>query len=159
MSVIELQALACGPAGAYISALVASLVFGWQAKKWARWVPQRVGKKGRDRLLQENKTVIQLAKALTVAGTGMLLLGIKLGWLGDNDWHVVGLFLGLLGILPLMTLLASGLGRGKEAFQEAMVAFAISERTPPGVLIGFMAVFGVIGLVSVISLLRHHLIP
>jgi len=158
MKAEELQALVHGPAGASISALVAALVFGWQAKQWARWVPHRVGKKGRARLLQENKTVIQMAKALPLAGFGLISLGLMTGWLGNHDWRVVGLIFGIL-FLPILVILAAGLGRGKDAMQEAMVAFAISERTPPGVLIGFMAVCGVIGFVSAISLLLSHFTP
>ena len=153
MNAEELQALARGPAGSYFSALIAAVVFGWQAKKWARWIPQRVGKKGRARLLQENKTSIQLAKVLPLAGLGVVLLAIKAGWMRDDDLRRGGLFMGLIFLLPMMVILVAGLGRGKEGIKETMVAYDISERTPPGVLIGFMAVFGAIGLFCGISLL------
>ena len=83
----------------------------------------------------------------------MVLFAIKAGWMRDNDLRGGGLFLGLIVLIPMMVILVTGLRRGKEAFKEAMVAFAISEKTPPGVLIGITAVCGAIGLFCGISLL------
>jgi hypothetical protein len=115
----------------------------------------QAGRRGHDNCQRSfhPKTAIQLSKALPLAGIGMVLFAIKAGWMRDNDLRGGGLFLGLIVLIPMMVILVTGLRRGKEAFKEAMVAFAISEKTPPGVLIGITAVCGAIGLFCGISLL------
>jgi hypothetical protein len=149
----QIRSLAHGPVGAYVSAIAASLVFGWLVKKWSRWIPVKVGKKGRAKLLKEHEITIRTSKQLTAAGVCILLVCYQRGWLNDHDWRGLGLVLGLGGIVPIGCIVSANVARGVEAIKECMVAFAISERTPPSLLIGVTALCGMAGVVSAISLL------
>ena len=153
MSAEQIRSIGCGPVGAVASAIVASLLFRWQVKKWDRWVPMKFGGKGRAELLAEHKTTLRVAKVLSCVGICIGLLCYMSGWLNHYDWRGLGLGVGLMSILLIGYIVAANVMRGPRAMKEILVTFVISERTPPGLLIGVMLLCFVGGLVSAISLL------
>lgn len=152
MSADQIQSFAKGQEAAYASAFIGSIVFHWMVRKWSRWIPVKVGQKGRVQLLKEHKNAIWTGKALTVTGIIVIMVGIKLGRLNNHDWRLIGLVLGMAGVIPVACMLATNVGRGAERIKEGMVALAISEKTPPGVLMWFIAFCFVAGLASTASL-------
>jgi hypothetical protein len=120
MSADQIREIGKGPIGAYFSAMVAATIFHWQVKKWAHRIPQRVGKKGRARLLREHQTELQIAKALSIAGICTPILCIKIGWLSNHDWRGLGIGVGLMCLLPLGYIVAANVLRGSEAIKEPL---------------------------------------
>ena len=136
-----------------IAGLAGSLIAGWLKTKWDRWVPATVGAKGRDLLLKENGRTVQVAKALIAVGLGLGLLCYWSGWLNDRDWRGLGIGLGLMSALPIGYMVVARARRGAEAVKECWVAFAISERTPTGLLFVLMSLMLIAGLISAASFL------
>lgn len=136
-----------------LSGLIGATVAAWLVTKWARWVPQKVGQKGREQLLNEHKTAIRLANVLGFSGM-LLGLGCYLsGWLPDNDWRGAGLGVGLWSVLSVGSLAATSVARGSEAVKESLVAYAISQQTPAWVLFGLLGLFFIAGVMAAMSLL------
>jgi len=58
-----------------------------------------------------------------------------------------------MSFLPISYMAAANVRRGPEAIKECLITFAISQKTPIGVLFPVMAIFIIAGFVSAISLL------
>jgi hypothetical protein len=153
MNAEQIRSIGCGPVGALASAFVAGLIFKWQIKKWSRWIPTKVGQKGREQLLHEHKATIRTSKFLTLGGFCVILLLYKRQWFSEHDLRGLGLALGLMGISPIACIVIGNRTHGSEAIKEGLVAFAISESTPTRVLFAFMALCITVGAVSLVSLL------
>jgi hypothetical protein len=157
MSVEQIRAIGYGPIGAILSAIIASLVFHWQVKHWSRWIPTKVGEKGKKQLLEEYKSTIRIAKTLSIAGFLIGCLFYATGWMGAYDWRGLGVGAGLASFLPVSYIVAANIMHGTERIKEAMVAFVIDQKTPPKVLFIFMGLCFVGGVVSAVSLLLRPL--
>jgi len=153
MTAEEIQSIGCGPIGAIASAIVASLVFRWQVEHWSRWIPTKVGKKGKKKLLEEYKSTIRTAKTLLIVGFSIGLFFYISGWMSDYDWRGLGIGAGLASFLPVAYIVAANVKHGTEKVKEAMVAFVISQKTPSKVLFVFMGLCFIGGVVSAVSLL------
>jgi hypothetical protein len=149
----QIRSIVCGPIGAIASAIVGSIVFHWQVKQWSRWIPTKVGEKGKKQLLDENKITIRTAKTLSVAGVFIGLLFYSSHWLSDNDWRGLGVGIGLASFLPIAYIVGANIMHGTEKVKEAMVAFVIDQKTPRMVLFIFMGICFVAGVLSSVSLL------
>jgi hypothetical protein len=149
----QIRLVVCGPIGSLASAIVGSLLFHWLVKHWYHWIPLKVGKKGKNRLLKEHKNTIRIAKISSLAGLLLGLFFYQSGWMNDHDWRGLGIGVGLMSVLPVAYIMAVNISRGTENVKEAMVAFAIDQRTPTTVLFVFMGFCFVAGMISVISLL------
>jgi hypothetical protein len=68
MSDEQIRSIGCGPIGALISAIIGSLIFHWQVRRWSRWIPSKFGKKDKLQLLKEYKNTNRIAKAFGLAG-------------------------------------------------------------------------------------------
>ena len=150
MSAEEIRSIGCGPIGAFISALIASMVFNWQVRHWSHRIPSKFHEKGKDQLLKEYKNTNRIAKALGLAGIFSGFLYYR-GQEFTDDWRGIGIALGLMCFLPVAYVVAANVMRGTERVKEALVAFVISERTPPKVLFTFIGVCFIIGVVCAIS--------
>ena len=150
-----MRTIGCGPIGAIASAMVASLVFHWQVKRWSRWIPEKSGKKKKNQLLKEYKNTLRAAKALSLAGFLIGLLCYKTGWLGGHDWRGAGIAFGLACFLPVAYIMLANIRHGTERIKEAMTAFVIDQKTPPKVLFVLMVLCFFGGVISVISLRLH----
>lgn len=157
MSAEQIRAIGCGPIGAILSAIVASLVFHWQVKHWSRWIPAKVGEKGKKQLLQENKGTIGIAKALSIAGFLIGCLFYATGRMGNHDWRGLGVGVGLASFLPVSYIVVANIMHGTERIKEAMVAFVIDQKTPPKVLFIFMGICFIGGVASGVSLVLRPL--
>jgi len=153
MSAEEIRSIGCGPIGAVISAVIASLFFHWQVKRWSRWMPTKVGEKGKKHLLKEYRSTVRTAKTIS-------LIGLFIGWLfyithliNDHDWRGLGIGAGLMAFLPIAYIVAANIMHGTEKVKEALVAFVIDQKTPPKALFVFIGLCFVLGVVSAISLL------
>ena len=135
-----------------LSAMIGIAIAGWLKVKWARWVPAMVGTKGREQLLKEHRRSIWVANLLAFVGLFSGLLSFKSGWLNASDWRGLGLGIGLMCLLPLACLAAANAGGGCAAIKECMVAYAISQKTPPRLLFPVMGVVSIAGLISAVSL-------
>jgi hypothetical protein len=152
MSPDKIRSIAFGPEVAVASGIAGAFIASWLATKWSRWIPLKVGTKGRVELLKKHKTTIRIAKVLAFVGGCSGLLCYYNGWMSDQDWRGLGVGFGLMSFLPLGYIVAANAMRGTEAIKECMVTYAISQKTPTGLLIALMALFLVAGLVSVVSL-------
>jgi ABC-type transport system involved in cytochrome c biogenesis permease subunit len=155
MSAEQIRAIGCGPIGAILSAIIASLVFRWQVKHWSRWIPTKVGEKGKKQLLEEYKSTIRIAKALSIVGFLIGCLFYASGWLGKYDWRGLGVGGGLASFLPVSYIISANIMHGTERIKEAMVAFVIDQKAPAKVLFVFMGLCFVGGVVSAVSLLHN----
>jgi hypothetical protein len=151
MSAEEIRSIGCGPIGAFFSAMIASLIFNWQVRRWSHRIPSEFGGKGKNRLLKENKNTNQIAKAFVPIGLFFPLLYYKGQQTTGKDWRGLGIALGLMCFLPVAYVVAANAMRGSERVKEALVAFVISERTPPKVLFTFIGVGFIIGVICAIS--------
>jgi hypothetical protein len=119
---------------------------------WAKWVPTVCNRKGADTLLRQNRVGITLSNVLFFAGLGLAIAVYAGGCFPDNDWRGLGLGAGFAFTAPLVVLPLSALLTGRDP-REALVAFAISQKTPM-VALYLLLVSGAIMLaVSVASLL------
>jgi hypothetical protein len=152
MNAEQIRSVGCGPVGAIISALIASIVFHWQAKRWSTWIPTKVWKKGRELLLEENKSTLRIAKVLSVVGlcTGCLFYA---GWISKYDWRGLGLGFGLACFLPITYIVLANVKSGAERIKEAMVALAIADKTPTKVFFALSGLCLIGGVASAVSLL------
>jgi hypothetical protein len=153
MSAEQIRAIACGPVGAILSAIIGSFVFHWLVKRWSRWIPTKVGEKGKKQLLQEYKNTLRIAKALSIGGFMIGFLFYASGWMDDHDWRGLGVGAGLASFLPVFYIVAANITHGAEGIKEAMVAFVIDQKTPTKVLFLLMGFCFVGGVVSAVSLL------
>jgi hypothetical protein len=157
MSGEQIRAIGVGPIGAILSAIIAALVFHWQVKHWSRWIPTKVGEKGKKELLEEYRSTIRIAKALSIAGFLMGCLFYATGRMGNHDWRGLGIGAGLASFLPVSYIVAANIMHGTERIKEAMVAFVIDQKTPPKVLFIFMGLCFIGGVASVVSLVLRPL--
>ena len=140
MSAEEIRSIGCGPIGAFFSATIASLIFNWQVRRWSHRIPKKFGRKEKNQLLKEYKSTNQIAKAFGLVGLFFPLLYYKGQQTTGKDWRGLGIALGLMCFLPVAFVVAANAMRGSEKVKEALVAFVISERTPPKVLFTFIGV-------------------
>ena len=141
--------------GALFSAVIASLIFNWQVKRWSRHIPSKFGKKGAAQLLKEYRNTNRIAKTLSLLGLSTAFLfyrhhetAVKLA-----DWRGFGVALGLMAFLPLAYIVVANSLRGTERVKEALVAYVNDQRTPPKVLFVIMGVCLVTGAICAVSLL------
>jgi hypothetical protein len=153
MSAEEIRSIGCGPIGAFISAIIASIVFNWQVRHWSHQIPSKFNEKGKDQLLKEYKNTNRIAKIFGLAGIYTGFLYYKGQQTTGDDWRGLGIALGLMCFLPVAYVVAANVMNGYEKVKEALVAFVISERTPPKVLFTFIGVCFIIGVVCTISCL------
>lgn len=154
MSVEQIRSIGCGPIGAVISAIIASLIFNWQVRHWSRWIPTKCGQKDKNQLVKEYKSTNRIAKVFGLAGfCSGLLYYKKEHWMTGSDWRGLGIALGLMAFLPVVYVVAANAMHGNEKVKEALVAFVINERTPPKVLFVFIGICFITGVVCAISLL------
>ncbi|HEX3797632.1 MAG TPA: hypothetical protein VH413_02930 [Verrucomicrobiae bacterium] len=152
MTAEQLRSIGCGPIGAIFSAMVASLIFRWQVKRWAPSIPKKVGKKRKKQLLEENKNALRVAKTLSLAGFLVGYFLYALGWMGDHDWRGLGIGAGLAALLPVSYLAAANAKHGTQRIGEAMVALAIDQKTPAKVLFVLIGLCLIGGVASAIGL-------
>jgi hypothetical protein len=156
MSAEELRSISQGSVVAMVCGFCGCVIGSWLKKKWSRWVPERVGVKGRARLLREHSRTILIAHSLSLAGVLVGLLCYKSGWLSNHDWRGLGLMFGTVSVLPVAYIAAANAKRGPEAVKEVFVTIAISEGTPVRLYFGIMATFFVAGVASAVSLLLYR---
>jgi hypothetical protein len=150
MSAEEIRSIGCGPIGAFISAIIASLYFNWQVRHWSHQIPSKFHEKGKDQLLKEYKNTNRIAKVLGLAGIYSGFLYYR-GQEFTDDWRGIGIALGLMCFLPVVYVVAANIMGGTERMKEALVAFVISERTPPKVLFTFIGICFIVGVICAIS--------
>ncbi|MBL9170845.1 MAG: hypothetical protein JNN07_24145 [Verrucomicrobiales bacterium] len=135
-----------------LSEIIGALVAGWLVTKWARWVTAGVGRKGRERLLEEHRRSIRVANVLSFSGLLVALVCYWGGWLSRHDWRGLGLGAGLMAFLPIAYITAACASRGTETIKECLVAYAIHQKTPTVLLFAVMALLIIGGVISAFSL-------
>ncbi len=152
MSAEQIRSIGCGPIGAAISAVIASLIFSWQVKRWSHRIPSKFGGKEKNQLLKEYKSTNRISKVFGLAGISFVFLYYKGQWTTD-DWRGLGIALGLACFLPVAYVVAANMMHGTERVKEALVAFVIDQRTPPKVLFVFIGICCITGVICAISVL------
>jgi hypothetical protein len=154
MSAEQIRSIGCGPIGAVISAIIASLIFNWQVKRWSHRIPTNFGVKKKDQLLKEYKNTNRIAKIFGVVGLfTMLLYYRKNHEMTGSDWRGIGIAIGLMAFLPVAYIVVSNVMHGPEKMKEALVAFVIDQRTPPKVLFVLIGICLITGVICAISVL------
>lgn len=121
-----------------VSGLVGATVAGWLLSRLSRWVPVASEGKSAETLLAENRTRIFIANALFLLSLVGAIFVYRKGYFPANDWRAAGLGFGAACIAPVLWLYLSTLNGGARRTQEAFVAYAISQRTPPVLLYGLL---------------------
>ena len=119
---------------------------------WAKWVPTVCNRKSADTLLRQNRAGIILTNILFFAGLGLAIAVYVWGYFASNDWRGFGLGAGFAFTAPLIVLPLSALIAGRDP-REALVAFAISQKTPMVALYLLLVSGAVMFVASVASLL------
>lgn len=153
MSAEQIRSIGCVPIGAVISALIASLIFNWQVKRWSHRIPLKFGDKGKDQLLKEYKNTNRIAKVFALAGLFTAFIYYRGYSTTGSDWRGLGIAFGLMAFLPVAYVVATSIIRGTEAVKEALVAFIIDQKTPPRLLFVFIGICFITGVVCTISVL------
>jgi hypothetical protein len=154
MSAEQIRAIGCGPIGALISAIIGSLIFNWQVKRWSHRISSKFGNKQKNQLLKEYKNTNLIAKTFGLVGISFGFLYYKGRWTND-DWRGLGIAVGLMCFLPVAYVVTANIRHGTEKVKEALVAFIINERTPPRVLFLFIGICIIVGVICTISCLLH----
>jgi len=115
-------------------------------------VPTFCNRKGADTLLRQNRAGIILANLLFFAGLGLAIALYAWDYFPSNDWRGFGLGAGFSFTAPLVVLPLSALVAGRDP-REALVAFAISQKTPMVALYTLLVSGAVLFVASVTSLL------
>lgn len=154
MSAEQMRSIGCGPIGALISAVIASLIFHWQVKHWSRWIPSKFNRKEKIQLLKEYKKTNRIAKVFGLAALFTVLLYYRKEHLmTGSDWRGIGIAFGLMAFLPVAYIVTANVKHGTEKVKEALIAFVIDQRTPPKVLFVFIGICFIAGVICAISLL------
>jgi len=134
------------------SGLIGAAVSGWLLARLSRWVPVALADKPAEALLKENRTRIYAANTLFFLGIVGAIVVYQKGYFARNDWRPAALGFGFGCIAPVLFLYFSTLSGGTRRTQEAFVAFAISQKTPPMLLYGILSLGFVSFLVAATSL-------
>jgi integral membrane sensor domain MASE1 len=154
MSAEQIRSIGCGPIGALISAIIGSLIFNWQVRRWSHRIPSNFGQKEKNQLLKEYKNTNRIARVFALAGLyTMLLYYRKEHEMTGSDWRGIGIAIGLMAFLPVAYIIAANVMHGTEKVKEALVAFLIYERTPPKEMFIFIGICFITGLICAISVL------
>jgi hypothetical protein len=149
--------MGCGLIGAVLSAVIASLIFNWQVKRWSPRIPSRFGEKEKDQLLKEYRNTNRIAKIFGLAGLFSAFVYYRGRSTTGSDWRGLGIAFGLAAFLPVAYVIAVNFMGGTERVKEALVAFVIDQRTPPKVLFIVIGICFITGLVCAISVLLQPL--
>ena len=152
MSTEQIRSIGCGPIGGIAAAIIGSLIFYWQVKRWSQRIPSKFGQKEKNQLLKEYKNTNRIAKVLGLAGLSFAFRYYKGQWTTD-DWRGLGIALGLACFLPVAYVVAANMMHGTERMKEALVAFVIDQKTPPKVLFVFIGICFITGVICTISVL------
>lgn len=150
----QIRSVGCGPLGGVISAVIGSLIFNWQVKRWSHRIPTKFDGKEKNQLLKEYRVTNRIAKVLALAGLSTILLYYRKQheWTGC-DWRGIGIAVGLMAFLPVAYVVATNIMAGSEKVREALTAYIIDQRTPPKVVFALTATCSIIGVMCAISLL------
>jgi hypothetical protein len=135
-----------------VSGLIGAAVSGWLLSRLSRWVPVALADKPAEALLKENRTRIYAANTLFFLGIVGAIVVYQKGYFPRNDWRPAALGFGFGCIAPVLFLYFSTLSGGTRRTQEAFVAFAISQKTPPMLLYGILSLGFISFLVAATSL-------
>lgn len=135
-----------GPA---LSGVIGGVLATWLCAAWAKWVPSVCNRNDANTLLRQNRIGIVLANLVCFAGLCLAIAVYALDYFPNNDWRGFALGAGFAFSSPVLVLplCASIAGR---APREALVAFAISQKTPMAVL-HFIFVLGTVMLVAAVT--------
>jgi hypothetical protein len=112
-------------------------------KKWARLVPQRHNEKDSQRLLSDHRAAILTANSLFICAIAIAIYLFKSGAFPRSSWAHFCLMFGTIILAPAAALILSVAGKGRGHAIEAVIAFAIAQRTPLFVL-GLLFVIGIV---------------
>lgn len=101
----------------------------WLCSAWSKWVPTVCNRKTSYTLLRQNRIAIFLANLMFFVGLAVAILLYVRGYFPSNDWRGFGLGAGFAFTSPLIVLPLTAVLSGRDP-REALVAFAISQRTP-----------------------------
>jgi hypothetical protein len=153
MSAEQIRSIGCGPIGAVFSAVIASLIFHWQVRRWAHRIPSNFDKKEKNELLKEYKNTNRIATVFGLAGFFTLFIYYRGRSTTGSDWRGLGIAVGLGAFLPVAYVIATNILHGTERVKEALVAFIIDQKTPPKVLFVLIGICLITGVVCAISVL------
>ena len=132
-----------------LSGLAGAAISGWLLARLSRWVPGSSDGKSAEVLLAENRTRIYAANTLFFLGIVSAILTYKSGYFPGNDWRPAALGFGTGCVASVLFLYFSTFSSGPRRVQEAFMAYAMSQKTPPILLygvvfLGFIAFFAAI---------------
>ena len=135
------------------SGLIGAIVTVWLLKKLRRWIPETC--EGRDvaEICKEHRWKV---RAANFVGFVALIGGVALyhfGVFSSRDWRGLGLGFGAACVAPTLLLVGTSLVEGRRATKEALVAYAVGQKTPPVVLYSLLGFGWIIFAVTLGSLL------
>lgn len=126
---------------------IAGLFVLWLSTKWARFIPKEFNGASRESLLMTYRS----ANRTSIITFWLTLVSVMVvysrGWIPRNSTWLASLCFGLVLFLPFVAVLFIGLQRGRQSLVESFVAFAISQNTPPIVML-CIAILGTVALTA-----------
>ena len=103
--------------------------------------------------MQENARRIRVANRLSLLGClGGFLLYFT-AYLPSDDWRGLGVAAGLAAGLPFLWLIASSISGGAKNVRECLIAYTMSQKALPPILLGLIILCIAGGIVSAASLI------
>ena len=131
---------------------VAGLLTLYLLKKMARFVPESHGEKDRKQLVADHHMAILTANSLFFLAIVTSIYLYNSGALPRSSWAHFCLIFGIIVLAPAGVLLLSAVGKGRTYAIEAVVAFAIAQKTPL-FAVGLIFILGVISLAGAVGYL------
>jgi len=122
-----------------LSGLAGAAISAWLLQKLFKWTPLASNGKAAEALVSENRTRIYAANTLFFLGIIGAVFVYQRGYVPRNDWRPAALGVGSGCVAAVLFLFLSAVRGGSRKIQEAFVAYAISQKTPPLLLYSLMS--------------------
>ena len=137
-----------------LSGIIGGAIAYWLAKKLAHQVPGNFNGKNAKRLVEENRWRILGANTAFFGTIFVCLALFKTETIPSKGAHIGGLVFGSILLAPVVFLLATSLFGGHQKIAEALVAYAISQKSPLWVLYGMVGLGALAYAASLFAILR-----
>lgn len=123
---------------AVVAGVVGGIIAMWVCSRVSPCVPTRHNRETAVQLLQENRWSIRIANLSFFLGLCLGIAAYRLGYFDSGDWRGFALGGGGGCLCALLSIPMQARLAGRDV-SEAFAAFAMSQRTPPLLLYGVLA--------------------
>jgi hypothetical protein len=136
-----------------LSGIAGGGLAAWLLHKLRRWMPTRHNGRPINEVTDRQRWKVMLANAVAFVLMAAAIAVYALGLFARNDWRGLGLFFGLICVLPSLLLVLTSLREGPDVAREALLAYAVNQKMPFVLLYALWAGGTIVLVISVVSLL------